>query len=155
MQCPRQYLKYFAEFGKVTKNTINKFWANQDFDLKIKSYQGNCILCWKKSNRKLYTIILEGLASQDKQLIAEIEWLKHIHSKYCRYIPESRKDKDKGENINMCRGNKNINDVIEESLDFTELAKDESKIIETAIQLSMWNDELDGNFGCVESCEAF
>lgn len=149
----KENIKYFAEFGKVTKNTINKFWGSQDFDLKLASYQGNCMMCWKKSNRKLYTIILEGLASQDNQIISEIEWLKHIHIKFKNFIPVEKQDK--GQEVNMFRGEKNMQDLLDESLGFTELAKDESKIIESAIQLSMWNDELDGNFGCVESCEAF
>lgn len=147
----KERIIYFAEFGKVTKDTINKFWAAQDFDLEIKSFEGNCIMCWKKSSRKLFTIIQEGLKSSDFELFAEIEWLRDIHQKY------GYESKNKDNKITMFRKNRNIDDMICESefLDITEFAQDESKLISTAIQLSLWEEELDGNFGCVESCEAF
>jgi hypothetical protein len=45
---------------RATKEFIIKWWDNQDFNLELKSYEGNCDVCWKKSSRKLMTIWLEN-----------------------------------------------------------------------------------------------
>lgn len=42
---------------RVNNMYIRKFWEAQCFDLKLKDYEGNCDMCWKKANRKLYTLI--------------------------------------------------------------------------------------------------
>lgn len=148
---------YFAEFGNVTKYDVNEFWAKQSFDLDIKSYEGNCILCWKKSDRKLFTLIREGVIAGDKELIAEIEWLREMENKYGRYIPQARIKQDKGKNAYFFYDNRSIDDLIEESefLDINEFSKDESKLILDAKQMSLWDNGLDMNSGCVESCEVF
>lgn len=55
--------KYFYPLAvdfPVTKEFIHSYWENQPFTLNIKSYEGNCDCCWKKSNRKLYTIAREN-----------------------------------------------------------------------------------------------
>ena len=43
----------------TTKPQINSWWAAQPFRLPLKGYQGNCRWCWKKSDRKLLTIMRE------------------------------------------------------------------------------------------------
>ncbi len=153
----KEKLIYLAQLGNVTKQDVNEFWCKQKFDLKLKSYEGNCILCWKKSDRKLFTIIMEGILSGDEELLSEIEWLKYIEGKYGRFIPETRIKQDKGENSYFFYDNRSIYDIIQESqyLDLSDFAKDESQLINTAKQLSMWDNKLDMNSGCVESCEAF
>lgn len=158
IKAKRDKLMYFAELGKITKSAVNEFWSKQQFDLELKSYQGNCILCWKKSDRKLYTIIQEGILSNDKELLAEMEWIKYIENTYGKYYPNKRSLKhDINKQINFFRKDRNMEEIIQESylFDVSEFAKDESKLIDTAKQLSIWDDELDGNFGCTESCEAF
>lgn len=45
---------------RATKDFIRNWWDNQDFDLQLKDYEGNCDMCWKKSDRKLLTIITEN-----------------------------------------------------------------------------------------------
>lgn len=44
----------------ITKTMINNFWSKMPFRLKLKGYQGNCKVCWKKSDRKLVTIAREN-----------------------------------------------------------------------------------------------
>ena len=44
----------------TTKLMVRQFWANQPFDLNLKDYEGNCDLCWKKSQRKRLTLIKEN-----------------------------------------------------------------------------------------------
>lgn len=149
----REMILYFARLGKITKPDVNEWWMLQPFRLDIKSYEGNCILCWKKSLRKLFTLIVEGIAANDVELLAEIEWLKYIHEKYGRYFPKSRSHRDNGQTIKMFRGEMNITDLIEECEGFIDFATDERSLINYAQQLSIWGDELDSNYGCVESCE--
>lgn len=43
----------------ITKKDINAFWDSMPFTLEIPDYLGNCITCWKKSDKKLRTIIEE------------------------------------------------------------------------------------------------
>lgn len=52
---------------------VREFWANQPFDLRLKDYQGNCDLCWKKSVRKLLTIIAENPWRADWWMQQEIQ----------------------------------------------------------------------------------
>jgi hypothetical protein len=41
------------------KVDVNDFWIRQNWRLPLKGYQGNCRTCWKKSLRKLLTIMVE------------------------------------------------------------------------------------------------
>lgn len=43
----------------VTKADVAEFWSRQPFDLGIDSDLGNCDLCWKKSEDKIYRAIIE------------------------------------------------------------------------------------------------
>jgi hypothetical protein len=45
---------------RIDKKFIRDWWSKQCFDLALKDYEGNCDLCWKKSERKLMTIITEN-----------------------------------------------------------------------------------------------
>ncbi|MEA3250162.1 MAG: phosphoadenosine phosphosulfate reductase family protein [Pseudomonadota bacterium] len=44
---------------EMTKPRINRYWSEQSFRLQLKGYEGNCAACWKKSTRKLLTIMQE------------------------------------------------------------------------------------------------
>jgi hypothetical protein len=139
-------LVYFAEFFNVAKSDVNKFWSEQPFDLNIKSYEGNCDLCWKKGLRKLMTIV------KDKPELAD--WWRDMEQKYFEFTPEKRIHKAKPP-YRFYRDNMTIDEIIDESkLPFVE-AVDESKIIATGKQMSMFDNYLDSNYGCVESCEAW
>lgn len=45
----------------VTNEAVLVFWSEQDFDLGLLGYEGNCTLCWKKGPRKRRRIIRDGL----------------------------------------------------------------------------------------------
>lgn len=45
-----------AHWTQCTEPQIRHWWADQDFDLDLPVHYGNCVTCWKKSNRKLLTI---------------------------------------------------------------------------------------------------
>ena len=44
---------------KCTKAFIRNWWHKQLFDLQLHDYEGNCDMCYKKSERKLLTLVLE------------------------------------------------------------------------------------------------
>lgn len=49
----------------MTKQDVNNWWAEKDFHLQLQEHQGNCEFCWKKSDRKLLTLIKENPATFD------------------------------------------------------------------------------------------
>jgi len=44
------------DMNPTTENDIMWWWQQQDFNLRINQYEGNCRFCWQKSFRKLATI---------------------------------------------------------------------------------------------------
>lgn len=59
---------------KTDQKFIRNWWKNQPFDLKLKDYEGNCDLCFKKSLKKRLTIISESPKSA--------EWWLDMENKY-------------------------------------------------------------------------
>lgn len=48
-----------ADLVPVSSQMIIDWWKKQPFDLQLKTYEGNCDLCWKKSTRKRLTLLSE------------------------------------------------------------------------------------------------
>jgi 3'-phosphoadenosine 5'-phosphosulfate sulfotransferase (PAPS reductase)/FAD synthetase len=46
--------------AKVKRQDVMDFWSQQSFDLQLKSYEGNCDLCFLKARAKLSAIIREN-----------------------------------------------------------------------------------------------
>jgi|WetSurMetagenome_2_1015567.scaffolds.fasta_scaffold03883_10 3'-phosphoadenosine 5'-phosphosulfate sulfotransferase (PAPS reductase)/FAD synthetase len=130
------------------KSDINKFWSEQSFDLRLKSYQGNCDLCFKKSYRKLMTIVKEN-----PELVL---WWSSMEYKYHDFIPEGKKNNKKIKfPINFFRQNKSVWEIINMAKNDFELAVDESIYHPEYLQGDLWGIELDVSNGCTESCEVF
>ncbi len=132
---------------KVTKFDVNAFWATQNFDLELKSYEGNCDMCWKKSNRKLMTI-----AKEHPELT---QWWEDIEKKYGYFVAEGHNISDDLLPRTFFRNHTSMSDTIEESKFPFVPAVDESKDLNSLLQMQNWESELDANNGCVESCDAF
>ena len=56
----KRFIYPLAKEFPISKEFVHDFWQSQPFTLNIKSYEGNCDCCWKKSDRKLYTIAKEN-----------------------------------------------------------------------------------------------
>lgn len=54
------YIQPLASIVKVTKQEIIDFWKKQPFDLEIEEHYGNCVTCYKKSDKKLKMIADEN-----------------------------------------------------------------------------------------------
>lgn len=117
----------------VTREYIHKWWEQQDFILNLKSYQGNCDCCWKKSKRKLLTIAKESPKS--------FHWWSKMEEKY-------------GENglYSFYRNNETAKDLLDQSKYF---AKSKLAICDTKIsrelnnQSTLFNDlDVEGRCSC-------
>lgn len=133
----------FATVVPTRKVDVNAFWHQQSFDLQLKSYEGNCDLCWKKSLRKLMT-----LAKENPQLA---DWWREMEVRYGNYV--TREKESIQYPIRFYRGNRSIDDIINEALRPFSLATDESKTLPAP---DLFTDtEYDKHYNCEESCEAF
>lgn len=70
------------EMIPTTKPAVNRFWNTQPFRLPLKGYQGNCKVCWKKSDPKLYQIAKENECA--------FSFFGKMEMRYGKYTPETR-----------------------------------------------------------------
>lgn len=113
----------------IALREVSIFWEKQDFDLGLKSYEGNCDMCWKKSVPKLQRLA--------KERPSRIHWWKEMEKKYGQYVPLSRQHNEKVQlPIKFYRDNRTIEDIIN-------MPKEKYK------QTDLFE------FGCSESCEPF
>jgi len=67
-----------------TKGDIINWWKDQHFDLQVPEHLGNCTWCWKKSDRKLWTIA--------KDFPEVFDFPKRMEAKYPNTSNYERKD---------------------------------------------------------------
>ncbi len=121
----------------MTKQKVNFWWSQQPFRLRLKGYQGNCMVCWKKSKPKLLTIAKERPEAFD--------WVRRMEAKYGEFVPEARLKalRDRGEEPKLpttfFRGNLSALDILSSAANFTGSVTDDSQV-----------GQLD-----IESCEVF
>ncbi len=127
----------------TTKPQVNLFWSTQSFRLNLAGYQGNCKTCWKKSFRKLMTIMDENPAQfdffermeRDKGLIGP-EFAK-------LFIPGYRRV--------FFRGSISVADLrkMHANTDWTR-AENDAAVVYADKSIAL---DVDPTDGCVESCE--
>lgn len=128
----------------VSKQDVWNFWDKQPFQLGLKTYEGNCQACWKKSKRKLMTIALENPTAFD--------FFRDMEAKYENFVPETKgKGRSVKPPIRFFRNNLTVDDIFYDASFPFDLAIDERKA--PRMKSLFWQEELDSNFGCVESCE--
>lgn len=86
----------------TTTQLVREFWNAAEFDLKLKDYEGNCDLCWKKSLRKKLTILSE------KPEVAD--WWREMEVRYGSKVFENRQTHDGPCHFN--RGDQSIDDLV-------------------------------------------
>lgn len=133
---------YILNDNGIKKSDVAYFWSQQPFDLKLKDYEGNCKLCYKKSKRKLLTQIVEHPEHTN--------WISDMELKYDQVKPI--KMQNDLTPVRFFREGDSINDLIEESKFPFELAIDKS----TDITGHSFNADLDyEDRDCGNSCEPF
>jgi hypothetical protein len=125
----------------INQKERNKFWKDKPIKLKLKAYEGNCDVCFEKSNRKKMTIAVEN----PEKLI----WWDEMEKKYSLIPIDGKKVYnsliEKGGYF-FGRGNKSIQELIKDSKKPFKKATDEY-IYE--------NDLFDLESDCGQSCSIF
>jgi hypothetical protein len=110
----------------MTKPKINFFWKTMPFRLKLKGYQGNCKTCWKKSDKKLWTIANENPEYFD--------FMNDMEEKYPRVGAEFKKDETCIDRV-FFRKNRTAKDIISEAYNFNGNVVDDAQIYDIEIDL--------------------
>jgi hypothetical protein len=116
---------------KVAKPEILDWWVTQPFDLDLPEHRGNCLWCWKKSNRKLFTLVYE-----DRSLF---NFPNRMEEQYGLCGAVANKN---GRPMNFFRGDKNTKELVYEALT-------------TDFKTFVDQRYLDLSGGCEDSCEVF
>lgn len=142
-----KYIYPLVSIKPTTRFDVNKFWIEQSFDLNLKSYEGNCDVCFKKSLRKILT-----LAKERPDLF---KWWSDMEDKYGNFIPKTRNKNNITFPIHFNRNNISIKEILKASISFSDVVRDDSKDVQYYKQLELWGSSLDESNGCSESCEVF
>lgn len=120
------------------KVDVNAFWNEQDFRLELAGWQGNCRTCWKKSYRKLLTIMATNPSSFD--------FFERMEETYPMAGPNPKQEVKR-----FFRGKLTVADLRRLSAEGNfQLAEDDSRVYPTDTLEGL---ELDLAGGCSESCE--
>jgi len=132
----------------MTKPKINSWFSKQPFRLDLKGYQGNCKWCWKKSDRKHFTLFAEDPS------IYVFPW--KMEQKYGRHGPEFRHDPTTRRDPlpdtyrrTFFRGNRSVEDL------YAAYEKIKNTFIPATDDAQIFDPELDVGGGCEESCEVY
>lgn len=124
--------------GKVTKSDVLKHWSKQHFNLQLPEHKGNCKWCWKKSDRKLFTLIHEDISTFEfpHQMEEKYKYNDRYESKEARYF---------------FRNNRSTQQMIFEARtkEFKPFTDD------YFVNISNFDESLDSFGGCSESCEVY
>jgi 3'-phosphoadenosine 5'-phosphosulfate sulfotransferase (PAPS reductase)/FAD synthetase len=125
----------------ITTKDRNKFWSKQPIKIEIPAYKGNCDLCYKKSNRKIMTVLKE---EPDKA-----EWWNNMIKKYSQISIEGKPSYNAyAENggMNFYRQNISLDELIKMASEPFKMATDEY-VYE--------NDLFDKEEDCGSGCSIF
>ena len=70
----KRFIYPLADEIHVNKKIVNSWWEAQPFTLNLQEHEGNCDLCWKKSEKKLVRLIRESPA--------RLDWWRAMERKY-------------------------------------------------------------------------
>jgi hypothetical protein len=120
----------------ISKRDVAAYWATMPFNLNIPEHYGNCVTCWKKSDRKLLTIAKENPAAFDF-----MDRMERLYG----FAGGARRDGKEKERRVFFRKHRTAQDILELSRGEFEPFQDGAFI--------PFDDELDVGSGCGESCE--
>jgi len=131
----------FCEVEPITKQDVNIFWRDMPFRLQLKGYEGNCLTCFKKSNRKLATIALE-----------RPEWFDFFRDMENKYQYEDPRTGERpNEPYRFFRNKMSVDDIFELTKDPTFRPATDDHIL----YHKQFTIDWDISNGCEESCEVF
>lgn len=128
----------------TTKPEVNEFWLSQPFRLNLMGYEGNCKWCWKKSARKLFTIMSDNPERFD--------FPERMEEQYGTVGAEFGKPETKYTHRVFFRGElstKALREAFAANKDALERAEDDAILLPNGKRLAL--DDEPG--GCGEICE--
>lgn len=128
----------------TTKPQVNSFWEAQPFRLRLPGYKGNCRTCWKKSIRKLMTIMDDDPSVFD--------FTERMEGQYATVGAEFKKQLAPGYRRVFYRGNLSTGDlrtIYREQFDAMDRAENDA-IVYAGHSVPL---DLEPGDGCTESCE--
>ena len=139
----------------IDKPAINRFWRDMPFRLNLKSWEGNCRTCWKKSDRKLFAIAKD-----------HPEWFSffaEMEKQYSMYKPEGKKDCAIEPPYYFFRHHRSVANIIEQAktthFSYPKDDRDRVTSIDQLILFDLAIDEMQRDLDlpstCSESCEAY
>ena len=134
-----------VEWG-ITKEQVNAYCKKFNFDLKIPSDgYGNCVGCYKKSDRKLYTIAIKNPEYLD--------WWVKIGDEYANHHTKDKtgnhfKSVSPDGTRKFYRHHRTARDII------TEAKNSDFQLYQDSGQLTIW-DYLDIGGSCDQGCELY
>lgn len=128
----------------MTKPKINYWWSTMPFRLKLTGYQGNCSWCWKKTDRKHFT-----LASEDRSIY---DFPARMESLYGTVGPEFSKSETGPDyrRVFFRRGRSTA-----EMLSEAKAAYESGTFRPSSDDHAVFDETLDVGGGCGESCEVY
>lgn len=144
-QKARKHIYFFVDEKPITKQQVNGWWSFQSFNLILEDHEGNCDLCYKKSENKQIAIC----GTHPKKA----EWWSKMEKQYSYFTPESRKAKENPPYY-FYRNNQSINSIMDKAKKWFSEANNETSI-------EVYKNALLNNYNpkqtnlCNESCEPF
>lgn len=137
---------YFVDEKPITKLQVNGWWTFQPFNLQLEDHEGNCDMCYKKSENK--TMAIAGC--HPKKAV----WWEEMERKYGNYTPPTREENAKPP-YTFYRNNTSMKTIRENAEKWFADAQGD----ETAMEV--YKDALLNGYNprqlslCNESCEPF
>ena len=78
VKADKMKIKYpLIGMNPTTKEEVKIWWSKQPFNLGLPEHLGNCVTCWKKSDRKLKTIAMEDVTHFAHMQAMELAYSDH------------------------------------------------------------------------------
>lgn len=142
----KRHTYFFVDEKPTGKLQVNGWWACQSFNLQLEDHQGNCDLCWKKSENKTMAIV--GCCP------TKSIWWEQMEQRYGNFTPPSREGNAKPP-YTFYRNNTTVETIRSNAEKWFADTKGE----ETAMEV--YKDALINGYNprqlhlCNESCEPF
>jgi len=121
------------------KQDVNDFWESMPFNLELEEHEGNCKVCWKKSDNKLFLIA--------KETPERFDVFKQIESDFSETKPNDEKQDLFGTHTLPRRFYRGYR--------ATEHFLNGCRTMDTATLRKLINAQPDESSGCGESCEPY
>lgn len=146
----KRHVFFFVDDKPVTKQQVNGWWEMQSFNLKLEEFEGNCTLCYKKSEPKLIGFICKMIFLNREDLFWD-----EMEKEFKEFIPKGKQHNEKIKlPIYFYRGHKSYQTLREKAIVLLEGVKTQTDL-EVLLSAIINNYNPKNESLCSESCEPF